>query len=177
MNPYVSTTTGTPIGAIEEDSEYLNGMEIVEDNLSVELATFLDRPLFCHLAQFSNDGPRVSPLWFLWEDNAIWTIAQLRDRSYPDRVKRDSRTAIAIIDFDPTIGRVEHVGMRGQASIEAFGEPRANRLLIKYLGTEQGEWPDRFTLLDPDSYRLIRFEPQTVVARDQSYSVPSGIPD
>lgn len=146
-------------------------MEIVENTLNTDLDAFLDRPLFCHLAQTSEAGPRVSPLWFLWDGDVIWIIAQLKDRSYPNRVEQDSRTAISIVDFDQTSGLVEHVGMRGHATLEPYDEDNAECLLKKYLGEKKGEWPERFVGLDEADYRLIKFVPETVVARDQSYLV------
>ncbi|WP_306053516.1 pyridoxamine 5'-phosphate oxidase family protein [Natronococcus wangiae] len=149
-------------------------MELIENTLEVDLEDVLARPLFCFLAQRSADGPRVSPLWFLWEDDAVLIIAQLHGRSYPDRVRRDPETALAILDFEPTTGRVEHVGMRGTASLEPYDEDRAERLLEKYLGERRDEWPETFVGLDADRYRLIEFTPETVVARDQSYPVPAG---
>lgn len=144
-------------------------MELIEDTLNVELDEFLDRPLFCLLAQESDSGPRLSPLWFLWEDSAIWNIARLSGRSYPERVKQYPQTTVAILDFDPTTGRVEYVGMRGRATLESYDESRAERLLMKYLGEDKNEWPEIFVGFDTDNYRLIQFEPETVVARDQSY--------
>ena len=146
-------------------------MELVEDTLETGLDTFLARPLFCFLAQRSASGPRISPLWFLWEDGAVWNVAQFRDRSYPRRVREYPDSAVAVVDFDPGTGRVEHVGMRGTASLEAFDRSKAGRLLAKYLGDERREWPERFVGLETDDYRLIRFDPETVVARDQSYPV------
>ena len=49
-------------------------MELIEDGLEVALDDFLARRLFCVLAQRSGDGPRLSPLWFLWEDGAVWNV-------------------------------------------------------------------------------------------------------
>lgn len=147
-------------------------MEIVENTLEVRVDAVLERPLFCFFGQCADAGPRLSPLWFLWEDNAIWIVAQLDGRSYPQRVRRDSRSAIGIVDFDPTSGRVEHVGMRGDAALEPYDESRARRLLEKYLGPDRSEWPESFVGLDAEEYRLIRFDPETVVARDQSYPAP-----
>lgn len=147
-------------------------MRVVENTLECDLAAFLDRPLFCFLAQRSGDGPRVSPLWFLWEDDRVWIVARLEERSYPERVRRDPATALAIVDFDPATGRVEHVGMRGTASLEPYDEDLAERLFVKYLGPRRGEWPEGFVGLDPDRYRLLEFAPETVVARDQSYPAP-----
>ncbi|ELY61306.1 pyridoxamine 5'-phosphate oxidase-like FMN-binding protein [Natronococcus amylolyticus DSM 10524] len=147
-------------------------MELIENALEVELDACLARPLFCFLAQRSDSGPRVSPLWFLWGDQRVWLIAQLEGRSYPDRVQQDPETALAVVDFDPATGRVEHVGMRGTASLEPYDEKRAGGLLEKYLGTRRENWPAAFVDLDPDAYRLLEFTPETVVARDQSYPAP-----
>lgn len=144
-------------------------MEVVENTLDTDLDEFLDRPLFCFLAQTSPEGPRVSPLWYLWDDGALWMIAMLRNRSYPDRIRRDPRTAVAVVDFDPNTGLVQHVGFRGRATLEPFDEERATRLIGRYLGDEEAEWDERFCDLDPGDYRLVRVEPETVVARDQSY--------
>ena len=63
--------------------------------------------------------------------------------------------------------------MRGRASVEPFEPERARRLLQRYLGQRRDAWDRRFrdTLEDPDNV-LIRFSPETVVARDQSYERP-----
>jgi hypothetical protein len=146
-------------------------MEIVENTLAVDLETFLARRLFCFLATSSTEGPRVSPLWYLWEEEAIWIAVNPELKSYPGRIENDSRTALAIVDFDASRGLVQHVGMCGQASLEAFDPDRARRLFRRYLGPEQ-RWDGRFhAVFDrAERYRLVRFEPGTVVARDQSYA-------
>ena len=149
-------------------------MELVENTLGEPIEAVLSRPLFCVLAQRSGDGPRASPLWFLWEEGAVWIVAQT-GRSYPERVRRDPRSALAVVDFDPAVGRVHHVGMRGRAAMEPYDADRAGRLFERYLGPERDAWPDRFRGLDPDDYGLIRFEPETVVARDGSYPAPDGV--
>ena len=148
-------------------------MEIIEDSLEVALNEFLARPLFCFLAQRSGNGPRLSPLWFLWEDGAVWNVAQLDKRSYPGRVRAYPESALAIVDFEPGTGRVEHVGMRGEATLEPYDRSRAGRLFEKYLGDDREAWPETFRGLDAESYRLIRFDPETAVARDQSYPAPA----
>lgn len=146
-------------------------MEVVENTLDADLDAVLDRPLFCFLAQTSPAGPRVSPLWYSWEEGSIWMIAT-RSRSYHDRIEADGRTALAIVDFDPAIGRVNHVGMRGQATIRPFDADRADRIIARYLGDVKADWPERFTELPAGEHALIRFDPETVVVRDQSYPAP-----
>src|SRR5687768_3631032 len=51
---------------------------MVEDH-DFELDGFLARPLIAHLASDAPDGPRNSPLWFQWEDRALWFIGTARD--------------------------------------------------------------------------------------------------
>lgn len=145
-------------------------MDIVENTLPIGLEDFLDRPLFCFLASSTEHGPRVSPLWFLWEEDCIWIIADTETRTYPSRVEQDPRAALAIVDFEPQTGLVQHVGMRGQATLEPFDEDRANQILSKYLGEDKEQWDrDRFAGPWDERWRLIRVDPDTVVARDQSY--------
>jgi hypothetical protein len=148
-------------------------MKLLHDRRrTVDLEEFLSRPLFAHLATASEEGPRESPVWFLWEDAAVWIIGSLRDDSFPRRIDREPRCAIGIVDFDLQRGLVHHVGMRGRASVEPFDPDRATRLLRRYLGERVAGWDGRHreTLDDADNV-LIRFSPETIVARDVSYDV------
>ena len=149
-------------------------MELIEDSLEVALDDFLARPLFCFLAQRSGEGPRLSPLWFLWENGAVWNVTRLNGRSYPGQVQEHPESTLAVVDFEPATGRVEHVGMRGEATLLPYDHSRADRLFEKYLGDDREAWPETFRGLDVENYRLIRFDPETVVARDQSYPAPGG---
>jgi hypothetical protein len=154
-------------------------LEVIRDRQrSVDLDTFLARPLFAHLATASQWGPRESPVWFLWEGNAIWIIGSRRNDSFPARIERDGRCAIGIVDFDPSSGLVQHVGFRGRAALVPFDVGRARRLLRRYLGEAEDHWDQRFraTLADPrvEDNVLVRFDPETAVARDVSY-VPASI--
>jgi hypothetical protein len=146
-------------------------MRLIRDRpRTVDIDEFLARPLFAHLATGSEAGPRESPVWFLWEDAAVWIIGSRRDDSFPGRIERDPRCAIGIVDFEAEVGRVHHVGMRGRGTVERFDAGRARRLLSRYLRGGEAAWDRRFraTLDDPDAV-LIRFDPETVVARDVSY--------
>lgn len=147
-------------------------MDIVENTLDVDLDSFLARPLFCFLGTLAEGRPRVTPLWFLWEDGAVWIVAN-DEKSYPQRVRATPAATVAVVDYDRATGRVQHVGMRGTATVEPHDPERAIRLLKPYLGPDPREWDqDRFP--DPhewdDRMVLLRFEPETVVARDQSYA-------
>lgn len=151
-------------------------MKIIRDRpKSVDPDELLSRPLFAFLATASESGPRVSPVWFLWEDDAVWIIGNRKTDTFPNRVESDPRSAIAFVDFDTTQGLVQYVGMRGQASVEAWDTERAKRILRRYLGPNEERWDqDRFVapLNDPDNV-LVRLTPETAVARDQSYRASS----
>lgn len=150
-------------------------MDVIENTLSTSVETVLRRPLFCFLATVDGGNPRVSPLWFRWEDGAIWIIAD-DEKTYPDRVRDHPATALAIVDFDVETGRVVHVGMRGRATVEPHDPARAERLLTEYLGPDKSAW-DEHRFGDPrdwgPSMVMLRVDPTTVVARDQSYT-PAG---
>lgn len=151
-------------------------MEIVENTLDVELEKFLNRRLMAHLTTASDDAPRHSPVWYLWEDHSLWILANRNERTFPDRIERNPSCAVGIVDFDPDIGRLNHVGFRGQATLEPLDSARAERLLKRYFQAEKKQWnQERFG--DPqewgDEMIFVRFDPETVVARDQSF-VPPG---
>jgi hypothetical protein len=129
----------------------------------------LARPLFAHLATHAEDGARESPVWFLWESDALWIIGNYRTDSFPKRIEAEPRCAVGIVDYDSSTGLVQHVGFRGRASLGQHDNERMIRLLSRYMG-ETKTWDSRFVeILDDTDYIFIRFEPETAVVRDQSY--------
>ncbi len=148
-------------------------MQVIRDGSrgTFDLEEFLSRPLFAHLATASEHGPRESPVWFSWEGGAIWIIGDSGD-TFPMRVERDPRCAVGIVDFDPATGLVQHAGFRGRATVGPFDRNRARRLFSRYLGEGETGWDEVFVeaLGDPGLV-FVRFEPETVVVRDQSYAV------
>jgi Pyridoxamine 5'-phosphate oxidase len=105
---------------------------------SVDLDEFLSRPLIAHLATSSDEGPRESPVWFLWEEGALWILGSRRSDSFPARIEGEPRCAVGIIDFDRTTGLVQHVGLRGHATIEESDSQRGKRLLARYRRESHG---------------------------------------
>lgn len=144
-------------------------MEIIRGKRSFDLDEFLKKPLFAHLSPVSSEGPRDSPVWFFWEDKCLWIIGTPGD-TFPLRIDNNPNCAIGIVDFDPSTGKVLHAGFRGRATVEPFNFDLAKRLLAKYLGPIEKEWDSRFKNQDPKNV-FIRFAPETVVVRDQSYNV------
>lgn len=147
-------------------------MQVIRDGSrgTFDLEEFLSRPLFAHLATASEHGPRESPVWFSWEEGALWIIGDSKD-TFPKRVEKEPRCAIGIVDFDPDTGLVQHAGFRGRSIVEPVDRNRVRRLFSRYLGGQEAEWDEVFLqALDDPGLVFIRFEPETVVVRDQSYA-------
>jgi len=138
-----------------------------------ELDEFLARPLMAHLATSVPDGARDSPLWYIWEDGALWIIVQQGFNTFHQRAAEQPSAAVGIVDFDPVEGRLQHVGVRGRASLVAWDDARASRLLRRYYRHLPGyvvpapSPSDRTT--SPYPMVFLRVDPDTVVLREQSY--------
>lgn len=146
-------------------------MEIITGNKSFDLDEFMQKPLFAHLSTLSKEGPRESPVWFYWEDEHIYIIGTPSSDSFPGRIEENPACAIGIVDLDHITGKVLHAGFRGHATVEPFDKTIATRLLERYLGPDEESWDPRFQGLG-NSNILIKFVPETVVVRDQSF-IPS----
>jgi hypothetical protein len=145
--------------------------DLAEENARRLLGDLLARPLFAHLATVAEAEPRESPVWFLWEDEALWIIGNEKTDTFPKRIALEPRCAVGIVDFDASRGLVQHVGFRGHARREAHDKNRMTRLLTRYLGEVNG-WDPRFLkILDDQEYIFIKFVPETAVVRDQSFAV------
>lgn len=135
------------------------------------LDDLLQRPLFAHLSTIHEDGPRESPVWFLWEEGVIWILGNTQTDSFPARVENEPRCALGIVDFHPATGFVQHAGIRGCGSLFAHDRTQVSRLFCKYMGAPE-RWDSRFTkVLDDPAWVLVRIIPETVVVRDQSYDL------
>jgi hypothetical protein len=154
-------------------------MKIVEKKVDggakalFELDEFLSRRLFAHLSTASEKGPRESPVWFHWDGAALWIIG---GETFPQNLEREPRCAIGIVDFDPDSGMLHHVGMRGTAAVEPYNAEIGRRIFVKYCGPMEN-WDPRFDDIRRGdcTYPMIRFTPETVVMRDQSYKIgPQG---
>src|ERR1700752_4216438 len=117
--------------------------DLEEDAARRLMNDVLARPLFAHLATASEHGPRESPVWFLWEDEAIWIIGNNKTDSFPGRIAAEPRCALGIVDFDGSTGLVQHVGFRGQAGVEPHDSDRMKRVFSRYMGKPE-RWDPRF---------------------------------
>ena len=132
----------------------------------------LGRPLMANLATLSPAGPRNAPVWFVWEEDALWMLGSAGGGSVR-RIEADPRCAVEIVEFDPAVGVLLHLGLRGRASVEPMDTARFRRLLARYLGPDEADWNPWFIeevarIDDPDG-RMIRLAPESTFSNDISY--------
>ncbi len=132
----------------------------------------LSKPLMANLATVTADGaPRNAPMWFIWENNAIWLLSSTTNRSAM-RLHCDARCAVEIVHFDNQAGILLHLGLRGTATVEASNAEKFERLLSKYLGPKDSWNPwfiENIARIDDANGRMIRLAPDTVFTNDVSY--------
>jgi hypothetical protein len=132
-------------------------------------AELLAKPLMAYLATDSPNGPRSSPVWFLWEEDAVWLIGNEED-SFPKRLRADPLCAVSVVDFDIEHGVLRHVGIRGRAQILPLDQTRLHRFLARYLGPDPRAWNNWFKTNVVDGLELmIRITPETTIVKDMSY--------
>jgi nitroimidazol reductase NimA-like FMN-containing flavoprotein (pyridoxamine 5'-phosphate oxidase superfamily) len=137
----------------------------------VDPGEVLARPLVARVA--TADG-RIRPVWFLWEDGALWWLTGSWSR-LPEQLDADPVVTVLVDTCDLATGEVLQVVMRGRAEVVAFDADRARRKLRRYLGPDEATWDPRFavsTLVEEDDAALVRLVPDRLVTRDLSF-VPS----
>ncbi len=129
----------------------------------------LSKPLMAHLASVEDGAPRSSPLWFLYEDGAIWLFG-VSDDSFIRRLTAEPRCALSIVDFDLEKGVLLHVGVRGVATVTDVDHDRLKRFVGKYLGSNSEAWNEWFVQNIVDSIdKMVEVKAKTTVTKDVSY--------
>lgn len=132
----------------------------------------LQLPLMANLATMSPDGPRNAPVWFAWEDGALWMLGG-EDGSSVRRIEADPRVAVEIVHYDNAGGVLAHLGFRGRAEIHPMDAPRFRRLLARYLDADPAKWNawfiDTVACIDDPAGRMIRLEPKSTFTNNVSF--------
>lgn len=141
-------------------------MNVKEKDFDPEM--LLEKPLMAHLSSYCAEGPRDSPIWFLWQEERLWLFGN-EDDSFTSRLAVDPRCAVGIVDFHLEQGVLLHLGIRGRAVIHTVNLEKRNAFVSKYLGDEDS-WNPWFTKHIVNTISLmIEIIPETLVARDVSF--------
>ncbi|WP_017568993.1 pyridoxamine 5'-phosphate oxidase family protein [Nocardiopsis halotolerans] len=136
-----------------------------------DVHAFLARPLVARVATSDSSGaPTVRPVWFLWEEGAMWWLTGSYSR-LSRLLAKDPRVALTVDTCD--LDRLEflQVIMRGKAEVAPFDQARAKRKLRRYLGEDESTWPVYFTHFEDDT-RFVRFVPERTIVQDLSKTRP-----
>lgn len=129
-------------------------------------------PLMANLATVAEDGsPRNAPVWFQWEDGALWMLGSEGNASV-GRIAADPRVAVEIVQYDNAGGILRHLGLRGRATVEPMNPDLFRRLLTRYLGPSDSWNPwfiDEIARIEDPAGRLIRLVPDTTFTNDVSF--------
>ena len=89
------------------------------------------------------------------------------------RIEADPSVAAEIVEFDAEMGKLLHLGLRGEAEIVPMRPARFRRLLAKYLGPEEASWNawfiDNIACIDDPEGRLIRLIPESRFTNNVSF--------
>lgn len=132
----------------------------------------LGLPLMAFLATVDASGaPRSAPVWFIWDSGALWMLSD-EAASSAQRVSRDGRVSVEIVDYRNKDGVLRHLGLRGHATVEPMDPQLFRQLLTRYLGhpdTWNAWFIDTVARIDDPKGRLIRLEPESIFTNDVSY--------
>jgi hypothetical protein len=139
-----------------------------------DLAGFLRRPLIARLATISDNGPRVRPIWYVFDEAGFWWITG-RWSSIDATLRRDPRVELVVDTCDLESGEVLQVRARGRAELQPFDRERAQAWGERYMGPDRARW-GRFQLevFEDPSSRFALLEPTWLWARDLSWDPGSA---
>ena len=86
----------------------------------------LAMPVMAFLGTVDGAKPRVAPVWFLWEDAALWMLGD-KSGSSVKRIGENAECAVEIVHFDVVQGVLLHLGLRGRAIVEKSDPQRFPR--------------------------------------------------
>ncbi|HEY6314427.1 MAG TPA: pyridoxamine 5'-phosphate oxidase family protein [Streptosporangiaceae bacterium] len=80
-----------------------------------EMGSFLAEQRTCRFATSGPDGPHVSPVWFVWDGQALWVYSLIRSQRWAN-VSRDPRVAV-VADDGHHYHELRGVEIEGEAAV------------------------------------------------------------
>jgi hypothetical protein len=118
-----------------------------------DLVEFLGRPLVARLATCGRHGPRVRPIWYLFDQEGFWWITGQWSR-LEAILRADPRVELVVDTCDLQQGTVLQVRARGRAQLRPFDRERAQAWGERYMGPDRNCWgrfPARCSRIPPRS--------------------------
>lgn len=80
-----------------------------------ERDAFLAAERTCRVATIGPDGPHATPLWFVWDGDAVWLYSLTRSRRWSD-LMGDPRTSV-VVDAGENYLELRGVEISGRAEV------------------------------------------------------------
>jgi hypothetical protein len=130
-----------------------------------EVDAFLAEQRTCRVATVGRNGPHATPLWFVWQDGALWLTSLSRSQRWTD-LQNDPRIAV-VVDAGEAYGELRGVELRGR--VEVVGEvPRTGEPVPDLDGPEQA-FADRYTdgaIVRDGRHAWLRLVPEKITSWD-----------
>ncbi|MCU1663915.1 MAG: hypothetical protein QOI36_4714 [Pseudonocardiales bacterium] len=130
-----------------------------------EVDAFLAEQRTCRVATVGRNGPHATPLWFVWQDGALWLTSLSRSQRWTD-LQNDPRVAV-VVDAGEAYGELRGVELRGR--VEVVGEvPRTGEPVPDLDGPEQA-FADRYTdgaIVRDGRHAWLRLVPEKITSWD-----------
>lgn len=130
-----------------------------------EVDAFLAEQRTCRVATVGSTGPHATPLWFVWQEGALWLTSLSRSQRWTD-LQNDPRIAV-VVDAGEDYGELRGVEMRGR--VEVVGEvPRTGEPVPELDGPEQA-FADKYsggTVVRDGRHAWLRLAPEKITSWD-----------
>jgi Pyridoxamine 5'-phosphate oxidase len=130
-----------------------------------EVDAFLAEQLTCRVATVGTNGPHATPLWYVWQDGAIWLTSLSRSQRWTD-LQNDPRIAV-VVDAGEAYTELRGVELRGR--VEVVGEvPRTGEPVPELDGPEQA-MADRYaggTIVRDGRHAWLKLVPEKITSWD-----------
>lgn len=138
---------------------------MTKPEISSQAAEFLTKKLIGRLATASPSGqPHVVPVWFLWDENAIWISSYRSTRKVID-LERNHKCAL-VVDIEFAIDGLTAVMIEGLSEVVTQSPTETKKIIeriyLKYLGPEGILDKDPQTWLNSPENVLIKVIPTRI---------------
>jgi hypothetical protein len=134
---------------------------------AAETDEFLAAERTCRVATSGEDGrPHVVPLWFVWDNGALWLSSVVRSQRWTD-LMRDPRVAVVI---DAGVGYTELRGVELSGSVVPVGDVPRTGAPVPQLSQVEQLFANKYSggvFVPPDGrHAWLRLTPEKLVSWD-----------
>ena len=142
-----------------------------------EMGSFLAEQRTCRFATAGPDGPHVSPVWFVWDGQALWVYSLTRSQRWAN-VSRDPRVAV-VADDGHHYHELRGVEIEGEAAVvgpvprpvgEALPELALPELALPELAEPERLMAEKYfgpaSMIHDGRHAWLRITPNKVVSWD-----------